>query len=102
MEIATKEQMEMNVIVVERRVKTALSKNIPQYADHVFRIGDCALQYSENYGRWIGTFVANFVNGRMVTVKRFGGNQTVLLNSFQLKLYYDETDGRISSRQKNN
>lgn len=31
-------QLKMNVIVAERRVATALSKNLSQYADYIFRI----------------------------------------------------------------
>lgn len=94
--------MEMNAIVVERRVETTISKTIFQYADHMFRIGVRALIYSRNHGRWIGPYVVSVINGRMVTVKSLEETRTILFNSFQLKPYCDGTKRRISSRQNNN
>lgn len=56
MEVIVKVQIEMNAIVAEHRTKTALLRNIPQYAYHAFRIGDRALVYSENHDKFIGPF----------------------------------------------
>lgn len=64
MEVIAKSQMEMNAIIAERRISSALSRKIPQYADHIDRIGEKALALSENYNYWIGPFIATYIGGR--------------------------------------
>lgn len=83
MEAIAKAQMEMNAIVAEWRVLTALSRNVSQYAGYIFRIGDRALVYSENGNRLIGPFVIAQVDGRMITVRTMDGFNGFLCNSFQ-------------------
>jgi hypothetical protein len=54
-------QMEMNSISAERRITTALAKNIPSAAEHVYAVGGEVLAFREKESSWIGPFkvVAN-------------------------------------------
>lgn len=85
-----KAEMEMNAIVAERRVSTALNENVPRYADSIFRIGDRTLVYTKSQNMRTGLSVVSHVDERMVTVKIIDGSHKFLCDSFQLKPFYDE------------
>jgi hypothetical protein len=45
MEVIAAAQMKMNSIIAERRISTALAKNIPSAAEHVYAVGDEVLAF---------------------------------------------------------
>ena len=61
-------QKEMNSIIAERRVRTALSKEVPPAADIVYQIGEEVLFHSEKEKEWIGPFIVTGISGRMITI----------------------------------
>ena len=58
----------MNSIIAERRVRTALSKEVPPAADIVYQIGEELLFHSEKEKEWIGPFIFTGISGRMITI----------------------------------
>jgi len=89
-------QKEMNAIIAERRVLTALNRDIPPAADRVYSLGEKVLVYSEKEKEWVGTYTVVHINGRMITVQNDTKKTRHLYNAFQLKPYYppdtSETD----------
>ena len=57
MKAPTSAQMEMNRIVSERKVLTALNRDIPPAADRSYRLGEEVLVYSETEKKWIGPYI---------------------------------------------
>ena len=68
MAIISTAQMQMNAIVIERRVATALSRNIPPASDRNSNLGDEVLVVSEQQKQWKGPFMVIHTHGRMITV----------------------------------
>lgn len=81
-----------------------MQKRILQYADHLFRIGDKALVYSEKYDKWIDPYTVIYVDERMLTERILDGTHKYLFNSFQLKSYFETCDVQhpLSNTDKEN
>lgn len=69
MKILSAAQMEMNAINAERRVLSALNRNIPPTADRVNNLGDKIVVLSEQEKKWIAPFVTCNVPGQVITVQ---------------------------------
>ena len=61
-------QAEMNSIVAERKVLSALTRNIPPAADRVFKLGEEVLVYHEQNKKWEGPYIVVDCTGRNITV----------------------------------
>lgn len=82
-------QMEMNSIVSERRVQSALTKEIPPAANRTYQLGERVLVFSELSKCWEGPYTVIHVLGRMVTVSSIDGSYRQTFNAFQMKPYYE-------------
>ena len=61
MKLLTSAQIEMNAIVVERRIQAALTRQIPPAADRIYQIGDEVLVFSGVDKNWLGPFIVMHV-----------------------------------------
>ena len=86
----------MNSIIAERRVRTALSKEVPPAADIVYQIGEELLFHSEKEKEWIGPFIVTGISGRMITIISSESSnepkKEILVNKFQIKPFFQEVN----------
>lgn len=68
MEAIVRDQVEMNPIVIERKVEADLQKKLTYFADHIFCMAELAPLCFKNDEKRIGPFVVTSFEGRMVTV----------------------------------
>lgn len=78
-------QAEMNAIVAERRIRTALAYEITPPSDRIYKVGEEVHVCSENRIDCIGPLRVESMQGRMVTVQSLGGDRVQTFNYFQLK-----------------
>lgn len=92
MDIKKNAQAEMNNIIAERRVLSALTTYIPPAAGHqyiyIYILEEEVLVYSEKEKKWIVPF--SFVDciGRQLTVRSVDDLQRQMFSGFQIKPYY--------------
>lgn len=101
MEILPAAQAEMISIVAERKIMTALTRDIPPAADRVYKTGEEILVYSENEKKRIGAFIFIDVKGRMITVQSIDKIKRKRFNAFQIKLYYRTINYSINKFKTN-
>lgn len=90
MKIAAEAQTEMNTIIAERRNLSALNRKIPQFADHIFRIGEKALAFSKIHSYCTRPFTVSYVDKRMISVTSLVETRKYLFDSLQLKPYFED------------
>jgi transposase InsO family protein len=81
-------KMEMNSIIAERRVNTALRKNAPSSVDYVFAVDDEVLVFRERTNSWTGPFKILKVNDKILTVQSMDKMYQSDFNVQQVKPYY--------------
>lgn len=62
-------QAEMNAIMAERKIMTALTGDIPLAANCIYKIEEEVLVYSENEKKWTGKLLVVDITGRMITLQ---------------------------------
>lgn len=77
--------MEINAVVAERRISTALSKNIPDAADRVYCSSDDVLVYPEKEKEWVGPLKAVTIDGELVIVENQNKSYRGVFNVQQIK-----------------
>jgi hypothetical protein len=85
MEVIAAAQMEMNSIIAERRIATALAKNIPSAAEHVYAVGDEVLAFREKESSWTGPFKVVAIANKILTIQSTDGKYKNDFNVQQLK-----------------
>jgi hypothetical protein len=81
MKVLATANAEMNSIIAERRILTALQKSIPAASVHSFDIGDEVLVFRERTDSWEGPYRVTAIEGKIVTIfikdaeKRFSAHQ---------------------------
>jgi len=91
LEIIKTAQAEMNSIVAERKIMTALSKNVPAAADRTYKLGEEILVYNENLKKWEGPYIVADCTGRNITVSNENGTYRRMFSTHQVKPYFRET-----------
>lgn len=86
MKILSEARIEMNTTIAEKRIATALQKNVTSAADRVYMFGDEVLVYEEKEKKWIGPYIVKKVNHKIATISN--GSYTQKFNVQQLKPYY--------------
>jgi hypothetical protein len=69
MEVIAAAQMGMNSIITKRRIATALAKNIPSAAEHVYAVGDEVLDFREKESSWTGPFKIVAIADKILTIQ---------------------------------
>jgi transposase InsO family protein len=85
MEVIAAAQMEMNSIIAERRIATALAKNIPSAAEHGYAVEDEVLAFLEKESSWTGPFKVFAIADKILTIQSTGGKYKYDFNIQQLK-----------------
>jgi hypothetical protein len=81
-------KMEMNSIIAERRITTALMKIAPSSVDYVFAVDDEVHVFRERTNSWTGPFKNLKVNDKIVTIQSIDNMYQSNLNIQQVKPYY--------------
>ena len=87
MEVLTMAQREMNTIIAQRRIITALTKNIPSASDRFYSIDDEVLVYREKEKEWVGPYRVVFIDGKMITMQNPERTYEGTFSSQQIKPY---------------
>ena len=83
-------QAVMNSIVAERKVLSALTRNIPPAADRVYKLGVGVLVYHEQNKKWEGPYIVVDCTGRNITVTNEDKTYRQIFSTYQVKPYYRE------------
>jgi hypothetical protein len=75
----------MNSIIAERRIATALAKNISSAAGHVYAVGDEVLAFREKESSWTGPFKVVAIADKILTIQNTDGKYKKNCNVQQLK-----------------
>jgi hypothetical protein len=94
MEVIAAAQMEMNSIIAERNIETALAKNIPSTAEHVYAVGDEVLSFQEKECSWTGPFKVVAIADKILTIQSTDGKYKNDFNVQQLKPFVSKFDIR--------
>jgi hypothetical protein len=74
MEVITAAQQEMNSIIAERRITTALNKNVPSAVDYISEIGSEVLVFREKENSWTGPFIDVKIDDKIITIQNLDNN----------------------------
>lgn len=85
MEARATAQVEVNAIVAKNRICTALTKETPPAADHIYKIGEEVWNFSENKKSWIGAVIEGEATGRRVTENSSHATKRQTFKAFPMK-----------------
>lgn len=75
----------MNAIAAERRIRFALTYDIPSASDRVFKIAEDVLIDYENKKKLVGLLIVGNIDGKMITAQRPAVLRHKMLNTFQVE-----------------
>lgn len=79
-------QAEMNTIVTERRMRTALYRSILRAAYRQYKCGKDVLLYSKEEKKWISPFIVVNCTGQIITTTAPDKSKRKTIKYFQIKL----------------
>lgn len=97
--IMVEAQMEMNAIVAEKRISTALSKNVPAAADRNYHPGEEVLVYRKKEKEWVGPFTVISFDEKLGTMENPEKSYRGTFNVQEVEKYFRDlpkTDARTA------
>lgn len=88
-------QAEMNASIAERKIATALTKNLLPAANSFYRLEKELFVCSGKGNKWIGSLIVVYVIQIMITIQSFEGTIRKTYNAFQIKPFYCSSDFNI-------
>ena len=92
----------MNSSIAERRIMTALTRDIPPAADRTYKLGEEVLVYNEYKKEWLGPLIVVDSTGRMITAYNPQTKLRQPYNTHQVKPFYRDINNNMKELKSKN